>query len=788
MLRTLLTTVALGLCSVALPLEAKALAPKVKATSDEATHVQRFALIVGANSGGSDRATLRYATSDARAFERVLSQVGGLEQRERVILLDPQASELDRAFAEMRKKVQESTELGSRSEFIFYYSGHSDEQGLLLDKTVISYAQLRQWIDSVATDVHIAVLDSCASGAFTRIKGGVRREPFMHGSAGSVKGHAFLTSSSADESAQESDRVGGSFFTHYLVSGLRGAADVDVNGVVTLNEAFLFARDETLARTTNTQGGPQHAAYDFRLAGTGDIVLTDVRKADAALVLGAKVSGRVFVRNEKGQLVAELFKTPGTGAVRLALEPGPYEILVEESGKTWTATMTVVSGESVEVRESSLVRVQREAIVATRGSDAPAATIPPPAQASTAAETSPAAKKWTTVPTHLGLVPGMQVPAPSSDHYYEAGLSLSLLWGQIDRVRGFSGALGATRVRENLWGTQVALGAAMVGGHVHGAQIALGMAQAKSVHGAQAALGLSIVEDKVDGISAALGASINGGNTRGVQAALGLAIAGGRLDGLQGALGATFANEASRGGQLALGANIAPHGLTGIQAALGMNLNQDVQGAQLALGVNASKRLRGAQIGSVNVSGGGPGSVQVGWINIAEDADAQIGLLSISKKHGIRPILWASELSPLHVGVRFAANYTYSELFFALIPHFGRTDTHRVTGWRASAGAVLGARLVRRPHFELDLDLMSQSLLSDEPDEQRMWNSLRLLAEYRVARHFGIFGGPTFTTGIDFGEESRRRVSGYLWRPRIVRNARDAGVSTSPGLTFGLRF
>ena len=34
-----------------------------------------------------------------------------------------------------------------------------------------------------------------------------------------------LTSSSADEDAQESDAIAGSYFSHHLVSGLRGSAD-----------------------------------------------------------------------------------------------------------------------------------------------------------------------------------------------------------------------------------------------------------------------------------------------------------------------------------------------------------------------------------------------------------------------------------------------------------------------------------------------------------------------------------------------------------------------------------
>ena len=42
---------------------------------------RRIALIVGANDGGSGRTKLRYAHSDARAFAKVLLQLGGVKQR-----------------------------------------------------------------------------------------------------------------------------------------------------------------------------------------------------------------------------------------------------------------------------------------------------------------------------------------------------------------------------------------------------------------------------------------------------------------------------------------------------------------------------------------------------------------------------------------------------------------------------------------------------------------------------------------------------------------------------------
>ena len=158
----------------------------------------------------------------------------------------------------------------------------------------------------------MAILDSCSSGALTRAKGGARRPAFLFDATQDMSGHAFITSSSAAEAAQESDRIGASFFTHYLVSGLRGAADATGDGLVTLNEAYAYAFQETLASTENTQYGPQHPAYDISLTGSGDLVLTDLRAASAVLVIAEEVAGRLYVRDARGALVVELAKSPAS--------------------------------------------------------------------------------------------------------------------------------------------------------------------------------------------------------------------------------------------------------------------------------------------------------------------------------------------------------------------------------------------------------------------------------------------------------------------------------------------
>ena len=213
--------------------------------SAESMEVRRFGLFIGANEGGDERQTLRYADDDARSMMMTMEQIGGIDPSDSLLLLDPTASKIREALKIFSLQIEDVNPLVRRTEIMFYYSGHSDEQGLLLADEKLAYKDVRESLDSSGADVVIAVLDSCSSGAFTRAKGGQRRSPFLIDESSSMEGHAFLTSSSESELSQESDRIEGSFFTHYLITGLRGAADNTGDSRVSLNEVYEHTFRET---------------------------------------------------------------------------------------------------------------------------------------------------------------------------------------------------------------------------------------------------------------------------------------------------------------------------------------------------------------------------------------------------------------------------------------------------------------------------------------------------------------------------------------------------------------
>jgi len=345
-------------CTALLALPASA-APAPAAT----TPLRRFALVIGSNNGGTVREQLRYAGHDAQTIAEVLRQLGGVSQVDLSLLSEPNLAEVERAFDTLSARVRSERKQGQRVELVVYYSGHADETGILIGPAHYAYERLRQRIREVPADVHIAIVDSCASGSFTRIKGGARMPPFLNDSSNQVSGFAFLSSSSADEDAQESDRIGASFFTYFFVAGLRGAADRNHDGRITLTEAYQFAYEQTLGRTQNTAHGPQHPAYDMHLSGTGDVVITDLRSTESALVLPAALRGRVTVVDRSGRVAVELTKDAGE-PLSLALPNQTYSVHVDNDNGEFVATVTLDRPGEIAFEQGALQRVRPEDTVA----------------------------------------------------------------------------------------------------------------------------------------------------------------------------------------------------------------------------------------------------------------------------------------------------------------------------------------------------------------------------------------------------------------------------------------
>jgi hypothetical protein len=773
---------------------------------DASVRMRRFALMAGFNDGGPSRPVLHFATSDAQAMGKVLESLGGVAREDLLIVQEPTRAAFLGALDRLSKRVAAGLANGVRREVVVYYSGHSDEEGLLIGSDRVSYDELRVRIQAVPADVRLAILDSCASGAFTRHKGGTRRAPFVMDASVNTKGHAFLTSSAVNEVAQESNRIGASFFTHYLVSGLRGAADVNRDRRVTLQEAFQFAAQETLAHTEKTRGGPQHAAYEFDLVGTSDLVVTDVRATQATLALGADLAGRIGVRDAAGNLVVELRKTGGN-TIELGLEAGTYLVTMEGGASNFEAEVALSLGQHADLARLAFHPGRPLEVAVARGD----ATAGPDGQPAATIAQQPALPPLRSSWIHLGLVP------MSGDGDWDIhGLSFGFVADRVGKLSsGLQLSLGANFIDRELDGSQVTVGGNVVRGPAHGLQLAVGFNYASGpFHGAQIVTGVNIVNGDARGAQIAAGLNLARGLASGAQIAAGGNVAGGNVDGAQIAAGFNYGGEAFSGAQIAAGANVVREDSHGLQLAGGFNLAKHaIDGAQIAGGVNLASSVTGTQLAPVNLASRSDGS-QIGVVNLASNAKGfNIGVVNLADKldgealgvlnligNGIHSFAaYATDSMLSNLELKLGSRHLYTSFLFAYHPGDSMAAGEQRFDYgtrRHGLGLGLGYRqpldMGRLRYFEIEassINVRSSFSSHDDfgfgkDDDAPLLASLRALVGFEIYRGLSGIVGITGNTAVAWNGTDLDIGSGFL---QGTQHSGRTTVREYPGLLLGIQ-
>ncbi len=301
---------------------------------------QKYAVILGNNRGARAEVRLHYAENDARKMAMTMIRLGGFPASNVKLLLEQDVDTVEQTLNKIRLKFIENNKLfGHKNNtlFLFYFSGHADAQALHLGTTRLSFNRLRQWLKKIPAQVRIGILDTCQSGQLIRKKGARRiarqvKIPSMNGYL-TTEGEAIITSSGVDEDSHELEQLKGSIFTHYLVSGLHGAADQDKDGKVTLQEVYHYAYRRTISHTLFLSSGIQHPSFRNDLRGHGQLILTDLRKSSVKLHFGPYLSGTYYILDgPRKLLMAEISKNFGTRKT-IALAQGRYIILKRGKGR-----------------------------------------------------------------------------------------------------------------------------------------------------------------------------------------------------------------------------------------------------------------------------------------------------------------------------------------------------------------------------------------------------------------------------------------------------------------------
>ncbi|MCP4805459.1 MAG: caspase family protein [Proteobacteria bacterium] len=323
--------------------------------------VQRMAFLVANNEGASNAAPLYFAEDDAIKVGDVLVDVAGYEPQDVHLVLDARKSDMLAEFGDLRDDIADAKAAGDDVVLFFYYSGHADEAGLQLAQTVLGYEQLESLLENSGADVRLAFLDACQSGTATRRKGGTMAPSFVFDVTEhlATEGTVIVTSSSSDEASQESDEIGGSYFTHYLVSGLAGSADEDFDQRVTLSEVYDYVYIQTIIGTAASAIGTQHPTFEWDLSGEGDVVLADLEPAQSALVFPTQLTGTFAVFDVgRSTFVGEV--TAGGADRKLAVRPGRYLVQVRRPTHLYVAEVKVPKDGTINLAHATFEPVEYE--------------------------------------------------------------------------------------------------------------------------------------------------------------------------------------------------------------------------------------------------------------------------------------------------------------------------------------------------------------------------------------------------------------------------------------------
>ena len=236
-----------------------------------------WAVIIGINDYPNVR-KLKFAVNDAKAFYDHLVSHSYIPAENVTLLLDWEAT-LTKLRSTLGTHLKRKA--GKDDMVIIYFAGHgSTEKDVMnpdgdgLEKYLLPYdadpkdlyasalpmREISHIFNRVQSERLVFLADSCysgASGGRTIGIAGTRSnisENFLDRVA-SGKGRVIITASGSNEVSAENEDLQHGVFTYYLIEGLQGKADMDKDGLITVDEVYRYV-SEQVPRATGQEQHP----------------------------------------------------------------------------------------------------------------------------------------------------------------------------------------------------------------------------------------------------------------------------------------------------------------------------------------------------------------------------------------------------------------------------------------------------------------------------------------------------------------------------------------------------
>jgi uncharacterized caspase-like protein len=260
---------------------------------------ERWAVVIGVGSYENPTIPkLQFPSADAEALYQVLVTSAGFKKDNVLLLTDttskkPTLREVKWALGTFLARSAKKDDLvliffaghgapevdprGVESDGLAKYLVPSDADPNDLYSTGLPMDEFQTIFERIEAEQVVVFLDSCYSGAAggrtfssTRTRNARVDDIFLERLTRS-KGRAIITASRASEVSIELPELGHGVFSFYLVQGLRGAADLDRDGVVTVQELYQYL-EEQVAQRSRAVGGNQHPVMKGEMDGVLPLV------------------------------------------------------------------------------------------------------------------------------------------------------------------------------------------------------------------------------------------------------------------------------------------------------------------------------------------------------------------------------------------------------------------------------------------------------------------------------------------------------------------------------------
>ena len=289
----------------------------------------------------------------------------------------PTLANLARVVADYADKMAADTRRGDRPVLYFAFSGHGSADatsGAFLAMLDGALTRERLYDDVVgrlpAAYVHV-IVDACNAGAVVGVRGPVEldaqeaevtlpeRLAVAEGAQRTWPTVGVLIATTAGQEAHEWSRVESGVFTHEVISGLLGAADVNRDGRIEYSEiaAFIAAANRDIA---DPRAAPRVIARPPPIDRSAPLIAVDALRGSVFLTGDASEIGHFYLELDNGQRYLDAHLAAGA-ATRIAL-PAHAHVFV----RTDTREAMIATGASGSVAIADLAF--RATAVQARGS------------------------------------------------------------------------------------------------------------------------------------------------------------------------------------------------------------------------------------------------------------------------------------------------------------------------------------------------------------------------------------------------------------------------------------